>query len=396
MLFLCFSGISQFDQNDKKQIVIGEANSLYSEILQEQREIWIHTPEGIDSTKQYPVIYVLDASEHFYVVTGMLKQLTPFNIPESIIVGITNTDRIRDFTPTNVAFQRGRESKTSGGAHDFIKFIEKELKPYLKSNYPVNNMSTIVGHSTGGLFVVYAYTHHLEVFDNYLAIDPSLWWDKENLVTQSIGLINKSTHQNESLYIAVANSSGIDTVKIRKLNSEQTEMLRANLKFHDVLLKNSSQLDFVWDYQGSEDHGSVVVPGLYNGLRSLFSWYPFPERWRFNTPKHYTSEELTEPFFVHFEEMSKRFKREVRPKWQFINDVGFFLLTGHNLPKKSRAYLEMNLRFYPDESRSYVAMGDYYTIRKKKSEAINFFEKAVGIDGNKEAQAKLKALNKDK
>ncbi|HHE65442.1 MAG TPA: hypothetical protein ENL09_05400 [Bacteroidetes bacterium] len=161
-------------------------------------------------------------------------------------------------------------------------------------------------------------------------------------------------------------------------------------------MKNSNQLDFTWDYQGNEEHGSVVVPGMYNGLRSLFSWYPFPERWRFNTPKNYTAEELTEPFYSHFEELSKRFKREVKPSWRFINEVGFFILTAHNLPNKARAYLEMNLKYYPKESKSYVAMGDFYTMQNKKSEAIKYFEKAIEIDGNKDAQTKLNELNKGK
>lgn len=395
-LSINFYATAQFSQNEDKQIIIGTVDSLFSEILNEQREIWIHVPEDIDGSKKYPVIYLLNTPGHFYTATGVLKLLEQWSMPKSILVGVPSTDGTRDLTPTNVAFQRGHKSETSGGAPNFIKFIEKELKPYLKSKYPTDNMSTIIGHSTGGLFVVYAYTHHPDVFDNYLAIDPSLWWDKEKLVNQSKELINKSTHQNKSLHVAVANSYGIDTVRVRKLKSEKTEMLRANLNFHDILVKNSNQLDFTWDYQRNEDHGSVVVPGLYNGLRSLFSWYPFPERWRFNTPKQYTSEELTEPFFVHFEELSKRFKREVKPEWQFINDVGFFILTGHNLPKKAHAYLEMNLRYYPNESRSYVAMGDYYTMRKKKSEAIKYFEKAIEIDGNKEAQKKLNTLNKGK
>ncbi len=388
-----FSTTAQFSQNQDKQIVIGTIDSLYSDVLGEQREIWVHLPEKMDSGKKYPVIFLLDGPAHFYTTTGLLKLLTQWNMPPSILVGISNTDRIRDYTPTNVPFQRGRKSPTSGGAANFITFIDSELKPYIRDKYPTEDMSTVIGHSTGGLFVVYAYLHHPSVFDAYLAIDPSLWWDKEKLVTQSQGLINPEIHQNKSLYIAAANSTGIDTTRVRKLKSVSTEMLRANLHFHDILIKNRDQLDFEWGYYGDEDHGSVVVPGLYNGLRSLFSWYPFPERWRFNTPKRFTAEQLTGPFFTHFEKLSQYFKREVKPDWQFINDVGFFMLTGHNLPEKAIAYLEMNLKFYPEQSRSHVAMGDFYVLRKKKKEAAMHFNKAIEIDGNPEAQKKLKGLN---
>lgn len=396
LISLCFHfcATAQFSQNQDKQIVIGTVDSLFSEVLNEQREIWVHLPEDMDDSKKYPVIFLLDAPAQFYATTGLLKLLTKWNVPKSILVGIKNTDRTRDQTPTNVAFQRGHESPTSGGAANFVSFIETELKPYLNDKYPTEDMNTIIGHSTGGLFVIYAYVHHPAIFDNYLAIDPSLWWDKEKLVTESKGLINQGKHQDKSLYVAAANSTGIDSTRVRRLKSEETEMLRANLHFHDILVKNSNQLNFEWDYYGDEDHGSVVPPGLYNGLRSLFSWYPFPERWRFNTPKGYTAEQLTQPFINHFEKLSKHFKREVKPNWQFINDVGFFMLTGHNLPKKALAYLEMNIKFYPQESKSYVALGDFYTMRNKKRDAIAYFEKALEMDGNKEAEKKLKALKK--
>ncbi|TJY37894.1 alpha/beta hydrolase [Pontimicrobium aquaticum] len=395
ILCLCFKGIAQFDQNSEMQIVIGEVDSLYSNILKEQRKIWIHLPEDFDNSEKYPVIYILDASQLFYVVTGMQKQLIPFKTPKSIIVGITNTDRTRDFTHTNVPFQRGHKSETSGGASNFIKFIDKELKPFINNKYPTENNNTIIGHSTGGLFVLYSYLYHENSFDNYLAIDPSLWWDKENLVKATQDQISKGNKKEKSLYIAVANSIGkeMDTVKVRKDKTVPTEQIRANLKFHDVLVKNSEMLNFTWEYFNDEDHGSVVVPAQYNGLRSVFSWFPFPEMWRFNTPKAYTAKELTEPFYSHYKKLSTRLKREVKPEWQMLNDIGFFMLDGHNLPKKSLAYLEMNANFYPNESKSFVALGNYFLSQKNKSEAVTNYKKAVKIDGNQDAQAKLKELD---
>ncbi|PZX57821.1 alpha/beta hydrolase [Algoriphagus chordae] len=393
-LFISFQGIAQFKENDEKQIVIGKVESLYSNILQEQREIWVHIPEDFDNTKQYPVIYVLDAAQNFYVVTGMLKQLLPWQIPNSIIVAITNTDRTRDFTPTNVPFQRGQQSETSGGASNFIKFIDEELKPFINNKYPTENNNTIIGHSTGGLFVLYSFLHHENSFDNYLAIDPSLWWDKENLVKETQEQLNKGNRKEKSLYIAVANSIGkeMDTVKVRKDKTVPTEQIRANLKFHDLLVKNNKELNFKWEYFENEDHGSIVVPAQYNGLRSIFSWFPFPEMWRFNTPKEYSAKELTEPFKTHYEKLSIRMKREVKPDWELLNQIGSFMLDGHNLPEKALAYLELNADFYPNESKSFVALGNYFLSQKNNSEAIKYYKKAVEIDANQEAQAKLKEL----
>ena len=114
--------------------------------------------------------------------------------------------------------------------------------------------------------------------------------------------------------------------------------------------------------------------------------------WRFNTPKEYSAKELTEPFKTHYKKLSIRMKRKVKPDWEFLNQVGFFMLDGHNLPKKALAYLELNADFYPNESKSFVALGNYFLSQKNKAEAIYNYKKAVGIDGNQEAQAKLKEL----
>lgn len=394
LLVLQLNVKAQFTQNLQKQLVIGTVDSLYSEVLAEQREIWVHLPENFDQSKKYPVIYLLDAPAHFYVVTGMLKRLTPLQMPESILVGIVNTERTRDFTPTRVSFSRGRKTAESGGAANFLKFMEKELLPYIDDKYPTEKNATIIGHSTAGLFTLYAYLQHPDVFDNYVAIDPSLWWDKENLVKNAQGLLDKGNRIEKSLYMATANSLGpkMDTTRIRRSKSEASEQIRANLKFHDLLVKNTQKLNFKWEYFHHEDHGNVTVPAQFNGLRSVFSWFPFHELWRFNNPKRYSVKQLTEPFYAHYKKLSTRMKREMKPDWQLVNDIGSFMLEGHKLPKKALAYLEMNVHFYPDNSKSYVALGKYYQSQKDKAAAKVQYQKAVEIDGNEEAKSKLGEL----
>lgn len=387
---------AQIPQTPEGQFVIGQLDSLYSNILHEQREFWVHLPKGMQQDERYPVIYLLDATSHFHAATGLLSLLTQWDMPQSILIGInTSTDRIRDLTPTNVPFHRGHNSATSGGAPDFARFLQAELQPYVNSRYPTENMSTIIGHSTGGLFAIYAYLQQPDLFDNYLAIEPSLWWDDEALVSASVDILSRDDRQDKSLYVAVANSTGIDTLVVRQDTTEATEQLRANLRFHDLLSQNAERLNVQWHYFGTEDHSSVLAPGLYDGLRSLFSWYPFPERWRFNTPARYTADELVGPFYTHFTTLSTHMKREIRPDWQFVNDVGAFMLTGHDAPDKALAYLKLNLHYYPDRSKTHVALGNFYATQGQREEAIHYFERAVALDGNREAQNRLHALIED-
>ncbi len=380
----------QISFNEQEQLVIGNTYSFESSILNESREIWVHLPEKMDTSKKYPVIYLLDGPKLFVTLTGMLQLKEQWNIPECILVGIKNTDRLRDFTPTNVSMSRGHNTESSGGAASFHQFLEIELEAYLKEFLPIDSNSTIIGHSTAGLFVLYSYVHHPESFDNYIAIDPSLWWDEEQLVSEALKLLNTDELAKKSLYIAVANSTGVDTTAVRHMHSENTEILRANFHFRDILLNQS--VDFDWDYQENEDHGSIVIPALHRGLSSIFSWYAFPERWRFNNARKYSIEELINPYYSHYTELSRRYNRPMKPDWQFLNDVGFFILSAHKAPKKALAFLELNRHYYPEEARTFSALGDYYSIRKQKKKAIEQYEIAVRLDQNSEAKEKLEAL----
>ncbi len=95
-------------QPGDNSINIGDIVTINSEILQEQRELWIHVSDGVPgeapASKKYPVVYLLDGGAHFSSVVGMVQQLSTVNgntaCPKMIVVGIPNTNRTRDLTPT--------------------------------------------------------------------------------------------------------------------------------------------------------------------------------------------------------------------------------------------------------------------------------------------------------
>ncbi len=385
---------AQFSKNGNKEITIASVDSMYSKTLKEYRELWVHLPEKVKEGEKYPVLYILDAPEQFYPVAGIVRHLEKWDMPETIVIGIPNTDRTRDFTPTVVPPSPGEPYKNSGKYENFINFMECELAPYLKNKYPVDEMSTIVGYSLAGLFVVNTYVSHPRVFDKYLAIDPSVSWDDQTFVDTAEELLQKNNYQNKSLHVTVANSTAVDTIRVRRMNDRHTEHLRANLNFHDILVENQQHLDVTWEYFPDDDHRSLIIPSMYSGIKNLFSWYKFKARWLFNTPKGYSAKELTDPYYTHFETLSTHFKREMKPDWEFVNDVATFLLESHDLPQKAKAYLEVNLHFYPNESRSYLAMGDFYIKEKNKNDAIICYKKAFEIDCNIKAQEMLKRLSK--
>jgi predicted alpha/beta superfamily hydrolase len=154
---LCY-GLSAFAQKKDNKIVIGTIDTVFSNILKEKRTIYIHVPDG-DKNQRYPVLYILDGETHFQSAVAIVEQISGI-IPNMVIVGIINTDRERDLTPTHVnpdRFVNEGEARHTGGGDKFISFIEKELIPYVDSKYPSTSYRVFSGHSLGGLTVVNAF-----------------------------------------------------------------------------------------------------------------------------------------------------------------------------------------------------------------------------------------------
>ncbi len=149
------------------QIRFGEIAKIQSTVLNEERELWIRVPDSAADpdamNTAYPVVYLLDGNAHFYSFAGMVRQLSSVNgnmvSPEMIVVGIPNSDRLRDLTPTHT-------EGTSGGGDAFLDFLQDEVMPYIESNYPASDYRTFIGHSLGGLMVIDTLNSRPHLFDN--------------------------------------------------------------------------------------------------------------------------------------------------------------------------------------------------------------------------------------
>src|SRR5690606_6607454 len=168
----------QINEND---LSIGKSVTIESKVLGEQRNLNIYLPlsYSTDSLKSYPVIYLLDGSldEDFIHITGIV-QFGSFPwinmIPESIVVGIANVDRKRDFTYHPTSGYDKKDFPTSGKSKHFIQFIQKELQPFIDSTFRTKDNKTIIGQSLGGLLATEILFKHPNLFDNYIIVSPSL------------------------------------------------------------------------------------------------------------------------------------------------------------------------------------------------------------------------------
>jgi predicted alpha/beta superfamily hydrolase len=102
-------------------------------------------------------------------------------MPPIIVVGIISKDRRKDLTPTKSTIDyEGKVDtvySTSGGNEHFFQFMKTELIPYIEKNYKVEPYKIFAGHSLGGITTINCMLTHSDMFNAYIAISPSLWWD---------------------------------------------------------------------------------------------------------------------------------------------------------------------------------------------------------------------------
>ncbi len=243
---------------------IGEIKIIKSVILDENRTLNIYLPEGYNSKGKYTVIYLLDgsANEDFLHVVGLVQFYNmTFNMPKTIVVGIANIDRKRDFTfPTKNAALK-KKYPTTGGSAKFIDFIEKELQPFIKANYKTNDSTYLIGQSLGGLIASEILLKKPDLFSNYIIVSPSLWWDDESLLKQAPSMLAGQTDNKKWVYVSVGAEG-----------KEMEEGAAGLVKALQQSGKKNMKIDFV--PLPKENHATILHNSIYEAFKIL---YPYKE-----------------------------------------------------------------------------------------------------------------------
>lgn len=399
IVFLIFTSIIL--AQSEEEIVLGKIVTIESKILDEKRPVWIHLPNDITTNKRYPVVYLLDGDAHFYSLVGMIHQLSSINgntvCPEMIVVGIPNTNRTRDLTPYKPdpidPFLPQEMISESGGGDKFISFIEKELFPFIDSNYPTAPYKMLIGHSFGGLTVLNTILHHKELFNSYIAIDPSVNWASGRILNEFQEALSNDTFGKASLYLGIANiERGKDLKQIEADTTFVTEHIKAIFELDEYLRKNTlNKLKYKSKFYENDNHGSVPLIAEYDGLHFIFDFYDL------NIPfEDFISSDinLIEKFTNHYEIVSKAFGFEVKPDESLINGIGYQFMSIQQM-EKARQFFELNVKNFPDSYNVYDSIGDYYSAIDNKQKAIESYKKAQSIMYHDYTEDKLKTLDRE-
>jgi len=302
----CFG--QQIELVEGEKVEIGKIYKFHSDVLNEERELWVHLPQGYSSgTGNYPVIYELDAGPNGELFTaGLLSRLRSKSVPKSILIGVINTDRSRDFTPTTESEEEINGYPTAGGADNFIKMFEEELFPFVNNNFRTNEFNTIIGGSLSGLFVIYALAKKPDLFNAYLASSPSLWWNNQKVVDYFEKRLIANPEMKGLLYMTMGNEG----TAIGWFERYGKGMMGGLMKLVGILESESPE-NLRWGYKihPDESHMSNGMISRIEGLEFFYKdWFVL-----------YPELEYLQYGIKSFEKRSKRIKEEFNVDWDLSN-----------------------------------------------------------------------------
>lgn len=369
LILLSFAKLTLAADNN---LSIGEEFNVESKTLGETRRIQIHLPDTYQhGDTHFPVLYLTDGPGHFRHTVGTMDFLADTGrIPPMIIVGVANTNRTRDLTPP-ILLSKDDRFKNGGGADNFLTFFEKELIPYIEKNYRTQPYRVFSGHSFGGLFAIHTFLTKPELFNAYISVSPSLWWDDQRLISDAKNYFEKTKSLENTLFVSMAAEGD------RMLNPYNEFVKSAKGHHIEGLLFSSKEFS-------DEDHGSTVLRSHYFGLKQIWDGWHMPRN---------TFEQGLSGVQSHYQKISTKFGFDIKIPERTLNDLGYNALFSEKLDKAIEAFA-YNVKMYPSSANVYDSLAEAQEKSGKLKKAYENYTKAHELadltDSNKTIFAKNK------
>jgi hypothetical protein len=258
--------------SEAQSLRIGDTFTLESKTLGETRRINVYLPAGYAEHPEarVPVLYMPDGglAEDFLHVAGLMQvSMANGTMRPFLLVGIENTQRRRDLTPPSERPEDRGIAPAIGGAAAFRAFLRDELMPEIARRYRTTDETAIVGESLAGLFVVETFVREPTLFDHYIAIDPSLWWNGRRLIEEAPAAARRNAAMAGNLWLAHGGAES---------NARETSAFFAAATAADPDVATGRALRIVLDPLPDETHATIYHPAALRAFRALFA--PTPEK----------------------------------------------------------------------------------------------------------------------
>jgi predicted alpha/beta superfamily hydrolase len=249
-------------------VVIGRSFRIESRMLHGSRRVNVYlAPHYGDPGRTFPILFLLDGGigEDFHHITGLVAISSAYGATEEmIVVGIEGVDRRHDLTSPSQDPEDHKLAPTAGGSFAYRRFLLDELKPWVAARYGRQGRTILMGESLAGLFVVETALREPAAFSDYVAISPSLWWDRQSLSREAALELHKPAYEGRRLWLALADEGSYS----RAMQEGMDRLLAA--------LRTARPAGFTWTFTPfpGETHATIYHPAARAAIRALFAVPP--------------------------------------------------------------------------------------------------------------------------
>ncbi|MEZ4587540.1 MAG: alpha/beta hydrolase-fold protein [Gemmatimonadales bacterium] len=336
---------------------LGVRVSLHSDVLDEERELWIWTPAGYSASgPAMPVVFLLDPETHFRHATAVVDFLARYlRMPEAIVVGVLTPSRARDFTPAS-----GDGSATSGGAAPFLRFLTEEAAPLVERTHRASGFRILVGHSLGGLFATYAAFREPSAFGAVVALSPSLYWADSLALRSARSALSGGGPLPRFLYVGMGERE-------QPRIAATTRALVASLAGADTTRLSWTSREFE-----GENHLTVPLPALRHALAWLFADWPFSID---GVADRIARGGTLAPLDEHFTRLSARYGYAAEPAELAFSMVGDRLYRGRHFELAIELFAR-RVAAYPESPEAHDELARGYEAAGRLDLAVASFDRA--------------------
>lgn len=338
-------------------VVIGQQVVIHSQILDEDRVLFIAAPDAaVPSASPLPVVIVLDGTFNFAHTATTVDLLTRQGLmPPSLVVGVANTVRERDFTAVR------NQAPGTGGADRFLEFVESELLPLLDAGYDTGPHRTVIGHSLGALLVVHAIVEKPALFQAAIAVSPALTNDER--------VADGRTPLSDRLAAALASRPRQPMTLFVTVSDGEHRQWLEDLAAAVQVLESGVPEGFEWRLERmvGEDHTSTVHRSTYDGLRWIH------RDWDVDAIVKAGDLAAVE---ARFEAISSRLGSPVPPPEQVLNLVGYRLLE-EGRDREAVSVFQRAVELYPGSANAHDSLGEGLERSGRLPGALRCYRRAV-------------------
>jgi len=242
-------------------LAIGETFTMESKVLGETRRINVYSARAwnVKPDAPLPVLFMLDGgvAEDFVHTAGLLQVSVASLVTRSfMLVGIENTQRRRDMTAPTENPEDKKIAPVVGGSAAFRRFIREELMPQVKARYSTTGETALIGESLAGMFVLETFLQAPEMFDTFIAIDPTLWWNNRHLLKTAGDALRSRKRLDKTLFIATSGEKGQPEL------AKQLENALGSVQVDGLRWQMAPMLE--------ETHMTIGHPAAMRAFRSVF------------------------------------------------------------------------------------------------------------------------------